>query len=597
MKKRIPILLSTILTATMLLSVVPVVNAADINETETQPTTVVEPVDAKPTTIALKEKSKTLYIKGNYTIKPTVKNSVGKIIYKSSNKKVATVTNVGVVTAKKKGNATISVVNNGVVAKLKVVVKEPSLNIKKTTIAKGKSFKIKIKGIVGKATFKSSKSSVAKVDKSGTITAKKKGIATITVKTNGDVKLKCNVTVKNPTKWDLVKCKVTFKKLKKKLTVNLGEPSIKLVDVFEVGCNDNIATLLSKGKITYKQSVEFQKRLDKDDKIVYFKLADSNLGKLSKTKVKWNTGDVFDVNLTPKKKGSTILKIKYKNKTLSYQYTVTKYNEFIFKGKKSLAVYNNAETIETIKSELFDKYVEGQKAKYSNIVCYFNAKNIYDKIEDEIEKINLKALNNYKPYFDDIDFLSFYEVKKYNYSNGNHIYYLKNTILGMDYDYVTYEKNLYDKAYKIIKDYKVNDYINDYDKIIALSKWFDEECLYDYEKVENIDNGKLEQVENLILTHKGICSDYANTTEYFCKLLNIPCKCVSYQKGNHSWNIIKIQGKWYHLDILWSLYFLGNDNINKQQNHTSNFDEITKSEYKSINIEDEDLVVLENIEP
>ena len=591
MKKRITILFSTLLTTTMLLSVVPAVNAADINETKTQPTTVVEPVDAKPTTITLKKNSKTLYIKGKYTIKPTVKNGVGKTTYKTSNKKIVTVTNAGVVTAKKKGNATISVVNNGVVAQLKVVVKEPSLNINKTTIAKGKSFKIKIKGVVGKATFKSSKSSVAKVDKNGKVTAKKKGKAAIIIKTNGNVKLKCNVTVKNPTKWDLVKYKVTFKKLKDNITVNLGEPSIKLVDFFEVGCNDNIADLLNKGKITYKQSVKFQKRLDKDDKTVYFKLADSSLGKLSKTNVKWDTGDVFDVNLTSKKKGSTILKIQYKNKTLSYKYTVTKHNEFTFKDKKSLAVYNSTEAIETIKSELFNRYAEGQKAKYSNIVCYFNAKNIYDKIEESIEKINIKALSNYKPYFDEIDFLSFYEVKKYNYSNDNYIYYLKNNILDMDYDYVAYEKNLYDEAYKIIKDYKVNDYTNDYDKIIALSKWFDEECVYDYEKAKNIDNGKSEQVENLILTHKGICSDYASTTEYFCKLLNIPCKCVSYQKGNHSWNIIKIQGKWYHLDILWNLYFMGNDNINKQQNHTSNFDEITKSEYKTINIEDEDFLL------
>ena len=591
MKKRITILFSTLLTTTMLLSVVPAVNAADINETKTQPTTVVEPVDAKPTTITLKKNSKTLYIKGKYTIKPTVKNGVGKTTYKTSNKKIVTVTNAGVVTAKKKGNATISVVNNGVVAQLKVVVKEPSLNINKTTIAKGKSFKIKIKGVVGKATFKSSKSSVAKVDKNGKVTAKKKGKAAIIIKTNGNVKLKCNVTVKNPTKWDLVKYKVTFKKLKDNITVNLGEPSIKLVDFFEVGCNDNIADLLNKGKITYKQSVKFQKRLDKDDKTVYFKLADSSLGKLSKTNVKWDTGDVFDVNLTSKKKGSTILKIQYKNKTLSYKYTVTKHNEFTFKDKKSLAVYNSTEAIETIKSELFNRYAEGQKAKYSNIVCYFNAKNIYDKIEDSIEKINIKTLSNYKPYFDEIDFLSLYEVKKYNYSNGNYIYYLKNNILDMDYDYVAYEKNLYDEAYRIIKDYKVNDYTNDYDKIIALSKWFDEECVYDYEKVKNIDNGKSEQVENLILTHKGICSDYASTTEYFCKLLNIPCKCVSYKKGNHSWNIIKIQGKWYHLDILWNLYFMGNDNINKQQNHTSNFDEITKSEYKTINIEDEDFLL------
>jgi uncharacterized protein YjdB len=48
---------------------------------------------------------------------------------------------------------------------------------------------------VGKAKFTSSNKKIATVNSKGKITAKKKGTAYITVKTNG-IKLKCKITVK-----------------------------------------------------------------------------------------------------------------------------------------------------------------------------------------------------------------------------------------------------------------------------------------------------------------------------------------------------------------------------------------------------------------
>ncbi|MCH5298852.1 MAG: Ig-like domain-containing protein, partial [Ruminococcus sp.] len=63
------------------------------------------------------------------------------------------------------------------------------------TLKKGKKFTLKITGGVGKAKFTSSNKKIATVNKNGKITAKKKGKATITVKTNG-MKLKCKITVK-----------------------------------------------------------------------------------------------------------------------------------------------------------------------------------------------------------------------------------------------------------------------------------------------------------------------------------------------------------------------------------------------------------------
>lgn len=69
------------------------------------------------------------------------------------------------------------------------------LNKTKVTLDEGSSTTIKVNGTKKKATFKSSKKTVATVSKSGTIKGKKAGKCTITVKV-GKKTLTCSVTVK-----------------------------------------------------------------------------------------------------------------------------------------------------------------------------------------------------------------------------------------------------------------------------------------------------------------------------------------------------------------------------------------------------------------
>ena len=147
------------------------------------------------TTVTVKNAPKTLYVKGTAKINATVKNGKGKTTYKSSDKKVAKVSSNGKITALKKGTAIITVTNNGVSKKLTIKVKNPTLNKTKKTLKKGGKFTLTVTGKVGKQTYTSNNKKVATVNKNGKITAKKKGNAIITVKTNG-MKLKCSIKVK-----------------------------------------------------------------------------------------------------------------------------------------------------------------------------------------------------------------------------------------------------------------------------------------------------------------------------------------------------------------------------------------------------------------
>ena len=88
--------------------------------------------DVKPqTTIKFKKTKVTTYVKKKVKVNATITNAVGATTYKTSKKKVATVSKKGVITAKKNGTAKIYVTNNGVTKTLKVTVKNPKLNKKK----------------------------------------------------------------------------------------------------------------------------------------------------------------------------------------------------------------------------------------------------------------------------------------------------------------------------------------------------------------------------------------------------------------------------------------------------------------------------------
>lgn len=126
--------------------------------------------------------------------KTTIKTPV-KMTFKSSNPKVATVNSNGKVTAKAKGNATVTAKTSKVTWTYKIKVERPKLSNTRLSVYTKTSKQLKLKGTSRKVTWSSSAPSVVSVNKKGKITARRTGKATITAKVNG-VKYKCKVTVK-----------------------------------------------------------------------------------------------------------------------------------------------------------------------------------------------------------------------------------------------------------------------------------------------------------------------------------------------------------------------------------------------------------------
>ena len=150
--------------------------------------------------------SKTVITLGDtYKLKLYTKNNNPinnkRIVWKSSNTKIAKVDKNGKVSAVRKGNATVKAKFQGKTYKCTVNIKPAKLNFTKKTLYKGKKATLALnsplnkKISASKIKWTTSDNNVASVSKSGKITAKSSGKATVTAKYLGK-KYSCVITVK-----------------------------------------------------------------------------------------------------------------------------------------------------------------------------------------------------------------------------------------------------------------------------------------------------------------------------------------------------------------------------------------------------------------
>ena len=155
-------------------------------------------VTVKASSVKFTKKTAVVYKGKTVTVKATLAG-VSSVKYTSSNTKVATVNSkTGAVKGLKAGTVTITATSGKLKATYKLIVKNPTFSLTKSsaTIKKGKTTTIKSKAApAGKVTYTSSNKKVATVTSKGVVKGIKKGKATITVKCNGITK-KFVVTVK-----------------------------------------------------------------------------------------------------------------------------------------------------------------------------------------------------------------------------------------------------------------------------------------------------------------------------------------------------------------------------------------------------------------
>ncbi len=127
----------------------------------------------------------------------TVKGSYKKVTWSVDDKKVATVTENGVVEGVSAGSTVVRAMVDKTEYKCRVTVEAPRLNQTKLTARVGNTYQLSVSGTERKVTYKSSDSSVVKVSSKGKLSFLKPGSAKVTA-TIGGMKLTCTVRVSTP---------------------------------------------------------------------------------------------------------------------------------------------------------------------------------------------------------------------------------------------------------------------------------------------------------------------------------------------------------------------------------------------------------------
>lgn len=144
----------------------------------------------------------------------------------------------------------------------------------------------------------------------------------------------------------------------------------------------------------------------------------------------------------------------------------------------------------------------------------------------------------------------------------NDKYYYYTLEVNMDY-YTTYaqEEFVNSKVKTIISSLNLNGKAED-DKIKAIYDYVTSHVIYDNDAVTT-DNPLSHTAYSALAKGKAVCQGYTNLTYRLMREANIPVRVITgtaAQGGtqvNHAWNIVRIQGKWYNMDVTWDATLSG----------------------------------------
>lgn len=115
------------------------------------------------------------------------------------------------------------------------------------------------------------------------------------------------------------------------------------------------------------------------------------------------------------------------------------------------------------------------------------------------------------------------------------------------------DKFIYDSLVKAV-DEIIEDDMSDYEKEIAVYNYIFKETHFNENSLAAITDSSQEDYSHtpygFFHDHSTICVGNATTFKLFMDVLGIDCQIIhSVQEGEHAWNLVKIDGDWYHCDV------------------------------------------------
>lgn len=170
-------------------------------------------------------------------------------------------------------------------------------------------------------------------------------------------------------------------------------------------------------------------------------------------------------------------------------------------------------------------------------------------------------------------------------SNTYSFYYRGNMITAIKFQYTLSEMEIVETAEKIELEFEnimryIRDDMSQVEKMLAVHDYF---CThYEYDEVR-LANGTIPNssymLSGVMAYRIGVCQSYAFAYQYVLNRLGIECTTVSSDAMNHMWNLVKVDGIWYHVDVTWDdptsdkcgnarhLFFLVSDESMRDSDH------------------------------
>lgn len=186
----------------------------------------------------------------------------------------------------------------------------------------------------------------------------------------------------------------------------------------------------------------------------------------------------------------------------------------------------------------YNNYIETMTPEGSELKIYCNA-----EVNEELK------YKSFSVYFD--------SYMKFAYQAANEIMMVHSSVDGYRtyYRYYCYVRELhssmtaseYSQAMNKAKQVaNSNNYGSDYDKIKRVYKWLCDNVEYDYSYSDG-------SIYDALIGGKSVCSGYAGAFQVIMDALGIECY-INEGKANgedHAWNIVKLDGKYYFVDVTW----------------------------------------------
>lgn len=119
----------------------------------------------------------------------------------------------------------------------------------------------------------------------------------------------------------------------------------------------------------------------------------------------------------------------------------------------------------------------------------------------------------------------------------------------------------------------IDDSMTDIEKALAVNDYFVTNYCYD-------ETYSIYTKEGMFTNKTGVCAAYSAAYQYIMKdKLGFQCITVTSNGMNHAWNMLNIDGQWYHVDVTWNdpipdfpgravhKYFLLSDNVISDDEH------------------------------